>query len=294
MTKSALTFQRIDFWGDPKIKSSLVVGIPLKPCPSLDAYSNWLQGIIQAVNDLQDKGYFYRMSEEYAQLAHSLSSESSRNQIGQDQVPWFGWSRLVLPIGQAGEESYTPSAWPEIEKMVSDTGRGLSYLPSGEFPGRTVRLAEVKRTLADIYRTLRQPYSDVLYLDLTPRREAGFLACAMWAQVHGWHGMAKIIAMAQDFSGPGLGVTLPQRELLRRLTPKAMRPSSIYDYDPYTPSYEGFYLDEDGKKQDSDFFGDDEPADPEGFNRCMWEKFLKDGYSVEGLTRLYGPRPAGV
>jgi len=57
---------------------------------------------------------------------------------------------------------------------------------------------------------------------------------------------------------------------------------------------EGFYFDENGKPQDADFFGDCEPANPEGFNRVMWEHGLENGYAPEGLTRLYGPRPEGI
>ena len=50
-------------------------------------------------------------------------------------------------------------------------------------------------------------------------------------------------------------------------------------------------LDENGKTQDSGFFGDDEPANPEGYNRAMWELGLKFRYNDECLTRLYGERP---
>ena len=103
--------------------------------------------------------------------------------------------------------------------------------------------------------------------------------------------MAKIITMAQDYSGPGLGVSAPQREVIRRLTPKRYRPETAQEYLPYPPPYEGFMLDENGKTQDSGFFGDDEPANPEGYNRAMWELGLKFRYNDECLTRLYGERP---
>lgn len=57
---------------------------------------------------------------------------------------------------------------------------------------------------------------------------------------------------------------------------------------------EGFYLDKKGKPQDGDFFGDCEPSNPEGFNREMWKHGLANGYTPDGLTRLYGPRPTGI
>jgi len=59
-------------------------------------------------------------------------------------------------------------------------------------------------------------------------------------------------------------------------------------------SGEGFYQDVKGKPQDEDFFGDCEPANPEGFNREMWKHGLENGYTPEGLTRLYGPRPTDL
>lgn len=59
-------------------------------------------------------------------------------------------------------------------------------------------------------------------------------------------------------------------------------------------SSEGFYYDKKGKPQDVDFFDDCEPANPDGFNREMWKHGLENGYTPEGLTRLYGPRPADL
>lgn len=56
-------------------------------------------------------------------------------------------------------------------------------------------------------------------------------------------------------------------------------------------SNEGFYFDSNGKPQDADFFDDDEPANPIGFNREMWKWGLENGYTEDGLTRLYGPKP---
>lgn len=59
-------------------------------------------------------------------------------------------------------------------------------------------------------------------------------------------------------------------------------------------SGEGFYHDDKGKPQDADFFGNCEPANSEGFNREMWRHGLENGYTPEGLTQLYGPRPADL
>ncbi len=56
----------------------------------------------------------------------------------------------------------------------------------------------------------------------------------------------------------------------------------------------GFYYDGKGKPQDADFFGDSEPANPDGFNREMWKHGLENGFTPEGLTQLYGPRPEGI
>ena len=70
---------------------------------------------------------------------------------------------------------------------------------------------------------------------------------------------------------------------------------SLSHHDEFTRGGgEGFYYDEKGKPQDADFFGDCEPANPEGFNRGMWEWGLENGFTPEGLTQLYGPRPAGI
>ena len=98
MTKTDLTLQRIELGGSLKVKSSLVVGIPTTPCPSPEAYPEWLDSIIQAINDLQGKAYFYRVSERYSQLATTLSDTCGPNEIEKNQVPWFGWSRIVLPV----------------------------------------------------------------------------------------------------------------------------------------------------------------------------------------------------
>jgi len=53
-------------------------------------------------------------------------------------------------------------------------------------------------------------------------------------------------------------------------------------------------MDEDGKPQDADFFGECEPANPKGFNRGMWVWGLENGYSEDGLTQLYGPKPSDL
>ena len=57
---------------------------------------------------------------------------------------------------------------------------------------------------------------------------------------------------------------------------------------------EGFYVDEKGDPQDEELFGDCEPENLEGFNLGMWEWGLSKGYSEEGLTQLYGPRPPRI
>jgi hypothetical protein len=59
-------------------------------------------------------------------------------------------------------------------------------------------------------------------------------------------------------------------------------------------SNEGFYLGPKGKPQDSDFFDDDEPANPKDFNREMWKWGLENGYTEDGLTHLYGPKPSDL
>lgn len=70
---------------------------------------------------------------------------------------------------------------------------------------------------------------------------------------------------------------------------------SLFHHNEFTQaSGEGFYYDEKGKPQDADFFGGCEPANPEGFNREMWKHGLAKGYTPDGLTRLYGPRPVGI
>lgn len=57
---------------------------------------------------------------------------------------------------------------------------------------------------------------------------------------------------------------------------------------------EGFYFDENGKPQDKDFHGDCMPENAEGFSRAMWEWGLQNGYTPEGLTQMYGARPAEI
>jgi len=70
---------------------------------------------------------------------------------------------------------------------------------------------------------------------------------------------------------------------------------SLSHHDEFTRRRgEGFYRDEEGTPRDADFFGDCEPANPDGFNREMWKHGLKSGYTPEGLTQLYGPRPEGI
>lgn len=70
---------------------------------------------------------------------------------------------------------------------------------------------------------------------------------------------------------------------------------SLSHHDEFTrKGGEGIYHDEKGKPQDADFFGDCEPANPDRFNRGMWELGLKRGTCEEYLTQLYGPRPEGI
>ena len=53
----------------------------------------------------------------------------------------------------------------------------------------------------------------------------------------------------------------------------------------------GFYVNDEDTPQSDDLYDDCEPENRERYNLGMWEWGLSQGYSEEGLTQLYGPRP---